>query len=61
MNNQTKEWMTKISSDSEMRGKMMGMMIDKTQGDKVEMHKVMMAMQPGINENRNISVEPRGM
>jgi hypothetical protein len=73
-NNQTEEWMSKISSDSEMRSKMMSMMIDKTKGNKVEMtklvnslmddpemHKIMMAMQPGINENRNISVEPRGM
>ncbi|HRN25444.1 MAG: hypothetical protein IT276_09015 [Ignavibacteriaceae bacterium] len=71
MDKQTQEWMTKISSNSEMRSTMMKMMIDETKGNKEEMTKLvncimdnpemkktMQAVQP---ENNNISVEPRKM
>lgn len=74
MDDQTEAWMTKISSDSEMRNQMMTMMIDKTKGNKIEMmklancimdnpemHKTMQAMQPEKNKNNNILLEPRGM
>ena len=40
MNNQTDEWMVKIASDSEMRIKMMDMMIGKTKSDATEMKKL---------------------
>jgi uncharacterized protein YwlG (UPF0340 family) len=71
---QTQEWMKKISSNSEMRSSMMGMMINETRGNKEEMtklvsallndqdvRKIMLAMQPVEPVNRNISVEPKGM
>ena len=74
MNDQTDQWMTKISSDSEMRGRMMAMMIDETKGNKEEMtklvnsmmdnpdmHEIMLAMRPVNTENRNITLEPRVM
>jgi hypothetical protein len=73
-NDQTDEWITKISSDSEMRGKMMEMMIVKTKGNKVEMMKLVNSFlaDPEMHEmitstnsekvyNKNISLEPRGM
>lgn len=69
---QTTEWMTKISSDSEMRTAMMNMMIENTKGNKVEMtklvdplmknpemHSLMMAMRSEKSEN--ISINPRIM
>jgi len=37
---QTGEWMAKISSDSEMRGEMLAMMIEQTKGNKEEMQKL---------------------
>jgi hypothetical protein len=40
MDNQLKEWMNKISSDSEMRDLMVDMMIEKTKGNKEEMSKL---------------------
>lgn len=40
MNNQTDDWMVKISSDSEMRIKMMDMMIETTKGNAEEMKKL---------------------
>lgn len=71
---QTIEWMTKIASDSDLRGQMMIMMIDKTKGNKVEMTKLvnslmdnpetlktMQAVHPGNSESNNIILEPRGM
>lgn len=74
MDKQTQEWMTKISSNSELRSTMMSMMIDETKGNKEEMTKLlnsmldnpemnrmMMAMQPNKTENENISPEPRKM
>jgi hypothetical protein len=74
MNDQTDQWMTKISSDSEMRTKMMDMMITKTSGNKEEMmklvnsmlnnpemYKMILANNPGKADNNDISVEPRGV
>ena len=37
---QTKEWMTKISSDPKMRGAIMAMILDETTGNKEEMMKL---------------------
>jgi hypothetical protein len=67
-------WMNKISSDSEMRVKMINMMIEKTTGNKEEMLKLVDAMLTNtamhemiISESKtrtrdgDISVEPRGM
>ena len=74
VNDQTEEWMNKISSDSEMRSKMMDMMIEKTSGNKEEMmnlvnpmlnnpgmHKMIFENNSAKTENENISIEPRGM
>ncbi len=71
---QTKEWMTKISSNSEMRTAMLNMMIENTKGDKVEMtklvdvlmknpemHSLMMTMRSDKSENENVSINPRIM
>ena len=73
-NGQTYVWMTKISSNSEMRSKMMDMMIEKTDGNEEEMMKLIRPIlgNPGMNkmiiasnyrkaESENISVEPRGI
>jgi hypothetical protein len=73
-NDQTDEWMSKISSDSEMRGTMMNMMIEKTSGNEEEMmklvnsmlsnpemHKMIFASNSGRVENEIISFEPRGI
>jgi hypothetical protein len=73
-NDQTDIWMMKISSDSEMRIKMMDMMMVKTSGDKKEMMKLVNSilsnpeMQEMISSNNNArtgkesdSIEPRGM
>jgi hypothetical protein len=73
-NDETNVWMTRISSNSEMRSKMMDMMIAKTDGNKEEMMNLINSMinNPGMNkmifatnsgraENENISIEPRGM
>ena len=74
VNDQTDEWMTKISSDSEMRETMMDMMIEKTSGNQEEMmklvnsmlsnpemHEMILATNTGRAENEIISLEPRGM
>lgn len=74
MNDETSVWMDKISSDPDLRGKMMDMMIDKTKDNKeemtklantmmdnAEMHKIMLAMHPVKSETENISLEPRSM
>lgn len=72
---QTKEWMSKISSDSEMRGQMMKMMIEETKGNKEEMMKLVGSitgnaeMRKMIMETRSrnahseseYSLQPRGM
>lgn len=67
-------WMDKISSDSEMRIKMMDMIMEKTTGNHEEMLKLVDAVLDNpqmsemiISENNirtrtgDISVEPRGM
>jgi len=74
MNNQTDEWMVKISSDSEMRIKMMDMIVEKTKGNKEEMkkiasvvsnnselHKMIVENYPEKASSNNISVEPIGI
>jgi hypothetical protein len=77
LNDQTDLWMTKISSDSEMRVKMMDLMIEKTNGNEeemmklvnpmlsdTEMHKMIFATntdKAAENNNDNISIEPREM
>ena len=76
VNDQTDIWMDKISSDSEMRSKMMDLMIEKTNGNEeemmklvnlmlsnAEMHKMIFAINTDkAAENDNIiSIEPREM
>lgn len=74
MNNQTDEWMVKISSDSEMRVKMMDMIVEKTKGNIEEMkkianavsnnpelHKMIVENYPERASSNNISVEPIGI
>ena len=75
LNDQTDMWMTKISSDSEMRGKMMDLMIEKTNGNEEEMMKLVNPMLSNAKmhklifatntdkaaKNENISIEPREM
>ena len=70
---QLKEWMIKISSDSEMRSEMMAMMIEKTQGNDAEMMKLVNSFTSNPEFNKMItdkmskrasgdnSVQPRGM
>ena len=71
---QTMQWMTKISSDSEMRIMMMEMMLDQTKDNEVEMtklmstmmanpkmQKIMMATHPDKSETQINSIEPKGM
>ena len=66
--------MTMISSDSEMREKMMEMMLYQTKDDEVEMtklmntmmanlemHKMMIAMSHSKSETQINTVEPNGM
>jgi len=73
-NEQTYAWMIEISSDSEMRSEMMDMMIQKTNGNKEEMMKLVrpilsnkemneMIMTANYEKAKNdiISVEPRGI
>jgi hypothetical protein len=40
MDNETNEWMVKISSDSELRIQIMDMMVEKTKGNPEEMKKL---------------------
>lgn len=67
-------WMDKISSDSEMRIRMMDMIIGKTTGNNKEMLKLVDAILKNTEmremiiaennkqtRNEDISVEPRGM
>jgi len=74
VNDQTDAWMTKISSDPEMRGMMMNMMIVKTKGNEEEIQKLVNSMlaDPEINKmitrkntkranNETVFVEHRGM
>lgn len=70
--NETNIWMNKISSDSEMRIKMMDMMMEKTSGNKEEMMKLAASIinNPEMNKmiiaennaktgKRNISLQPQ--
>ena len=74
VDDQTLEWMTKISADSELRVRTLEMMLDQTKGNEAEMtklmntmmanpemHKMMMAMHSEKNGTQINSVEPRGM
>ena len=74
MNDQTDDWMVKISSDSEMRVQMMDMMVEKTKGNTEEMNKIVNSisknpeLQKMIAEaypekagGDNMSVEPLGI
>ena len=74
MNNQAYEWMVKISLDSEMRIKMMDMIVEKTKGNMEEMKKIAKAVSinPELHNiivenyperaiNNNISIEPIGI
>ena len=73
-NDKTNEWMTKISSDSEMRGEILAMMIEQTKGNKKEMQKLVNSlladpeMDKLINKtttrranNETVYIEPRGI
>jgi len=53
MNDQLKEWMSKISSDSEMRSQMMDMMIEKTKGNKEELMKLVDSFITLSNNQKN--------
>jgi len=72
VNDQTNEWMQKISSDSDLRVGMMDMMIQKTIGNNEEMtklvnsimnnpeyHKMITDLQIGRAEGNTVIVEPR--
>jgi hypothetical protein len=74
MNDQTNDWMVKISSDSEMRIQMMDMMVEKTKGNTEEMNKIVNSisknpeLQKMIAEayperagGENMSIEPLGI
>ena len=70
---QSKEWMIKISSDSEMRSQMTAMMIEKTKGNEAEMTKLVNSFTSNTELNKMItdkmmkkassdnSIQPRGM
>ena len=60
-NTQTDIWMNKISSDSELRGQMMVMMIEKTKGSQEEMQKLVNSMKsdPGMNKLMMASNPPK--
>jgi hypothetical protein len=74
MNNQADDWMVKISSDSEMRIKMMDMMIGTTKGNAEEMKKLANSISnsselrqmiieayPERAGSDNLSIEPLGI
>ena len=73
MNDQAKEWMNKISSDSGMRSEMMDMMIEKTKDNKEEMTKLVNSITGNAELKRMImetrsqnatneySLQPRGI
>jgi hypothetical protein len=74
MNNQADDWMVKISSDSEMRIKMMDMMIGTTKGNAEEMKKLANSISnsPELRQmiieayperagSDNLSIEPLGI
>ncbi len=55
MDDETSSWMTKISSDSDMRVKMMEMMMDKTSGNKAEMMKLVNSIIGNPEMNKMIA------
>ncbi|HSD62963.1 MAG TPA: hypothetical protein VLB50_04165 [Ignavibacteriaceae bacterium] len=57
MDDETNVWMNKISSDSEMRVKMMDMMMDKTSGNKEEMMKLVNSILSNPEMNKMIFSE----
>lgn len=74
MNDQADEWMLKISSDSEMRVKMIDMIVKESKGNMEEMqkiakvistnpelHKIIVENYPERASNNNISIEPIGI
>lgn len=74
MNDQTDEWMVKISSDSEMRVQMMDLIVEKTKGNEEEMRKIVNSISnnpelqkmiveayPEKASGENISIEPLGV
>jgi hypothetical protein len=73
MSDQTEVWMSKISSDSEMRVIMMDMIIMNTKGNEVEMakivnsisndpelHQMIVKAYPEKASSQNISINPLG-
>ena len=73
INDGADEWMVKISTDSEMRVKMMDMIIDKTKGNEIEVRKIVNSISnnPKLRQMivdtysektnaENISIEPIG-
>jgi len=73
MSDQTDVWMSKISSDSEMRVIMMDMIIENTKGNEVEMVKIVNSIlndpelyqmivenYPGKESSQNITINPLG-
>jgi hypothetical protein len=74
MSDQTDVWMSKISSDSEMRVIMMDMIIENTKGNEVEMTKIVTSISndpemyqmivesyPEKASSQNISINPLGI
>lgn len=57
MDDETNAWMNKISSDSEMRVKMMDMMMDKASGNKEEMMKLATSIINNPEMNKIITNE----
>jgi len=53
----TNAWMNKIASDSEMRVKMLDMMMDKTSGNKEEMMKLVNSILSNPEMNKMISTQ----
>ncbi|MGD8305327.1 MAG: hypothetical protein PVF17_01615, partial [Ignavibacteria bacterium] len=73
-NDETDVWMTKISSNSELRGNIISMMIDQTKGNEEEMQKIINSLlaDPDMNKlitqttikranNETVYVEPSMM
>ena len=54
---ETNAWMNKIASDSEMRVKMLDMMMDKTSGNKEEMMKLVNSILSNPEMNKMISTQ----
>ncbi len=74
LNIHAKEWMNKISSNSEMREEMMTMLLDKAKGNKEEMtvlgrkimdypemNSIISGMMKKKRNSKNMNIEPRGM